>query len=219
MSNIFCMDPVSSREREKRSLMSDWGHQFWSLLQTASILNGVPNITIDTQSSFKRRNLDLDFETRETNRKFGQSLRRSEYVPATEYHTSEYVPVTEYHSSDSSASHSGYGDPYHSDHSTGSYGHSGGGYSVGSYSGSGYGPECCPLVVDPLLLTALLGFIAGATFFFRSKMSNGSRTTRFSLIFTNFHSFNYYEHCWKETQEFVTAFIVLEKLRNSDAHG
>jgi uncharacterized membrane protein len=41
--------------------------------------------------------------------------------------------------------------------------HSGGGYSTGGYS-SGGGSECCPLVIDPLTLTAILGFIAAATF-------------------------------------------------------
>ena len=40
-----------------------------------------------------------------------------------------------------------------------------GGSSYGSFS-SGYGGEpCCPLVLDPLLLSALLGFIAAATYF------------------------------------------------------
>ena len=54
--------------------------------------------------------------------------------------------------------HSGYG----SSHSSyGGHGGHGGGYS------SGYGhDDCCPLVVDPLTLTAILGAIAAATAFF-----------------------------------------------------
>lgn len=52
-----------------------------------------------------------------------------------------------------------YEDPYGSldksgQHSSGYGGHSGHG---------GGGTECCPLVVDPLTLTALLGFIAAST--------------------------------------------------------
>ncbi len=53
----------------------------------------------------------------------------------------------------------------HSYDSTG-YGTSHSGY--GSHGSSSYGKkklECCPLVVDPLALTALLGFLAGATAF------------------------------------------------------
>ena len=51
--------------------------------------------------------------------------------------------------------HSGYGDHYAS--------HSG-------YSDSGYSEPCCPLVIDPLLLAALLGAIAAAAYFLRSKI-------------------------------------------------
>ena len=49
------------------------------------------------------------------------------------------------------------------------YGHSTGGYGSTSHGGysSGYGhDDCCPLVVDPLTLTAILGAIAAATAFF-----------------------------------------------------
>ena len=52
--------------------------------------------------------------------------------------------------------HSGYSD-YHS-----GYGGGGGGHYSGSY---GHDLECCPLVVDPLTLIAILGGIAGATVF------------------------------------------------------
>ncbi len=38
-----------------------------------------------------------------------------------------------------------------------------GGWSSGSRGGGSY--ECCPLVVDPLTLVALLAFIAGGTYF------------------------------------------------------
>lgn len=44
------------------------------------------------------------------------------------------------------------------------YYHYGNDYS-GGFS-SGYGHQCCPLVVDPLTLTAILGGIAAATAFF-----------------------------------------------------
>ena len=43
---------------------------------------------------------------------------------------------------------------HHNDH----YGH----MSYGSYSGH---EECCPLVIDPMLLTALLGFLTAAAYF------------------------------------------------------
>ena len=46
-----------------------------------------------------------------------------------------------------------------------SYGHSG----HASYSSSG--EECCPLVLDPLLLAALLGAIAAATYFLQSRLN------------------------------------------------
>ena len=40
---------------------------------------------------------------------------------------------------------------------------------MGGYSG-GYG-DCCPLVVDPLTLAALLGFIAAATAFLNTVIT------------------------------------------------
>ena len=58
---------------------------------------------------------------------------------------------------------SGYGNS-HSSYS------SGGGEHHASYSSSG--EECCPLVLDPLLLAALLGFIAAATYFLQSMLMN-----------------------------------------------
>ena len=68
--------------------------------------------------------------------------------------------------------HSGYGK-----HSGSGYGHSGYGGHSGGYGGhghhSGYGKkkECCPLVVDPLTLAALLGSIAVATFFLNTLIT------------------------------------------------
>ena len=53
---------------------------------------------------------------------------------------------------------------YHSGSGYGGYSDPGYSHS-GSYS-SGYGDDCCPLVVDPLTYSALLGFIALATYFF-----------------------------------------------------
>ena len=38
-------------------------------------------------------------------------------------------------------------------------------YNYGGFSGGGGHEECCPLVVDPLTLLALIAGIAGATFF------------------------------------------------------
>ena len=62
---------------------------------------------------------------------------------------------------------------------TGSLGHShsnsyissrsGSAYGSHSSSGSSYGEPCCPLVVDPLLLIGILGFIAAATYFLRGR--------------------------------------------------
>ena len=65
----------------------------------------------------------------------------------------------------------GQSDSHFDYHSGSGYGGSYGGYSdpgyshSGSYS-SGYGDDCCPLVVDPLTYSALLGFLALATYFF-----------------------------------------------------
>ena len=43
--------------------------------------------------------------------------------------------------------------------------------TLGAYSGSGYGNDCCPLVVDPLTYIALLTFIAAATYFFQQLIA------------------------------------------------
>lgn len=58
--------------------------------------------------------------------------------------------------------HSGYRDPY------GSPSGYGGGH------GGGHKDDCCPLVVDPLALTALLGLLAAATVFLNNviQMTN-----------------------------------------------
>ena len=64
---------------------------------------------------------------------------------------------------------SGYG---HSGGHSGGYGHSGYDHkaSHSGYGHSGYEEPCCPLVLDPILLLALLGAIAAATYFLRSKI-------------------------------------------------
>ena len=60
---------------------------------------------------------------------------------------------------DYSGPHSGSG----IDRSSG-YGHSGGGHGYSGHSGhSGHGDKCCPLVVDPICLAAILLSIAGAS--------------------------------------------------------
>ena len=63
---------------------------------------------------------------------------------------------------------SGYG------HSSSGYGHSGhSGYGHSSYGGysGGYHDDCCPLVVDPLTLIALLSFLAAATFLLNEQIT------------------------------------------------
>ena len=58
----------------------------------------------------------------------------------------------------------GHHDPYH----VSGYGsHSG--YGHASYDDHGH--DCCPLVVDPLTLCALLAFIAAATYFLRRAIT------------------------------------------------
>ena len=67
-----------------------------------------------------------------------------------------------YSSGHSGYGHSGYGHSgYDHKASHSGYGHSSGGY--------GHEEPCCPLVLDPLMLLALLGAIAAATYFLRSK--------------------------------------------------
>ena len=73
--------------------------------------------------------------------------------------------ASSYHSS----GHSGYGSDhtgYGSGHSSGGYGHSSGGYSHG-----GYFDDCCPLVVDNLTFTALMSFLALATYFLQTLIT------------------------------------------------
>ena len=80
--------------------------------------------------------------------------------------------ASSYHSS----GHSGYGSGHSSGgygHSSGGYGHSSGGYghSSGGYSHGGYFDDCCPPVVDPLTFTALMSFLALATYFLRIRIT------------------------------------------------
>ena len=56
-------------------------------------------------------------------------------------------------------------------HTSGYGGHSGGYGGHGHHSGYGKKKECCPLVVDPLTLAALLGSIAVATFFLNTLIT------------------------------------------------
>ena len=79
-------------------------------------------------------------------------------------------------------SHSSYNDGYHSEHS---------GYSdhdgyidrlgYGSFSGGGSG--CCPGVIDPLTLLALVGGIALATYFFEIQIRNSMLARSFPWPF------------------------------------
>ena len=55
----------------------------------------------------------------------------------------------------------------------GGYGHS------ASYGHGSYGEDCCPPVVDPLMLIALLGFTAAATYFLRSKFDKIFNASQF----------------------------------------
>ena len=54
-------------------------------------------------------------------------------------------------------------------YSSGYGGHSGFDNKASHSGHSGYDEPCCPLVLDPLLLFAMLGAIAAATYFLRSK--------------------------------------------------
>ena len=120
----------------------------------------------------------------------------------------------------------GHYDPY--------YGHSSSGYGSGSgYGGYGhesYGHEhhdCCPLVVDPMTLCALLGLIAAATYFLRTaitmnmnivgrkrrkKRSFGEDAIFYSSSHKLFESVNnsrndlYFNAPSKESDELVTHF-------------
>ena len=72
--------------------------------------------------------------------------------------------------------HSGYGD-------RSGYGHHSG---YGSHSGHGY--DCCPLVIDPLLFLALVGFIGAGTYLLqlaidRSAIPVGGRKRSLEEIF------------------------------------
>ena len=71
--------------------------------------------------------------------------------------------------------HSSYNDGYHSEHS-GYSDHDGNndrlGYGYGDHHGAFSGSGCCPGVVDPLTMLALVGFIALATYFFEIQIRN-----------------------------------------------
>ena len=62
------------------------------------------------------------------------------------------------------AASSGYGHSAHSGYGHSSSGHGGYSHGYGGYSHGGY-DDCCPLVFDPLTYTALMSFIALATYF------------------------------------------------------
>ena len=61
--------------------------------------------------------------------------------------------------------------------SSGHGGHSGHSGHSGSYSG-GHGDDCCPLVVDPLTVLALLSFLAAATFLLNQAISMSNLMVR-----------------------------------------
>ena len=72
--------------------------------------------------------------------------------------------------------HSSYNDGYHTEHS---------GYSdhdrLGYGSFSSHGSGCCPLVVDPLTMLALVGFIGLATYFFEIQIRNSMLARSFAF--------------------------------------
>ena len=82
-----------------------------------------------------------------------------------------------YNHGDASSAYFAYFDPY--DYVDRSYGHHDPYHVSGYGSHSGYGHasyddhshDCCPLVVDPLTLCALLAFIAAATYFLRRAIT------------------------------------------------
>ncbi len=89
-------------------------------------------------------NMDMDYDL---SPKKQQSLvdRRRRNYGSDDHHTATGYGTTSHGGGHAVASLSGHGSV-----------HSGGGYGSSD-------PECCPLVVDPLTLAALLGFIAAAT--------------------------------------------------------
>ena len=66
--------------------------------------------------------------------------------------------------------HSGHGHSGHKDHKGHSgYGHSG--HSGYGHHGKSHKVDCCPIVVDPLVLTGILGAIAAGTAFFNTLIT------------------------------------------------
>ena len=80
-------------------------------------------------------------------------------------------------------------DPYGYGHSGSGYGNSVASYGHGSYSG--HGMDCCPLVVDPLTLLALAGFLAAAVYLLNEQiqmsmlMMPGKKRKRREVIIGN----------------------------------
>ena len=76
--------------------------------------------------------------------------------------------------------HSSYNDGYHTEHS-GYSDHDGYNDRLGYGSFSGHGSGCCPLVVDPLTMLALVGFIGLATYFFEIQIRNSMLARSFAF--------------------------------------
>lgn len=152
--SLFCTPPVP--KRGKRSLWSDWSQQLTSIGSAIQeYVNSNSTLRSDRvardAAAFRDANLDPDYELTSFRRRQGGGGVGVQGSPDYE-------------------SRSGYGHSGGGYHSGGGHHDSGYGHSA-SYGHSSYGHDdkCCPLVIDPLLLTALLGFIAAATYFLRSK--------------------------------------------------
>ena len=146
--SLFCTPPVPFK-RGKRSLLSDWSQQLASIGSAIhEYVNSNSTLRAErvarNAAAFRDANLDPDYELTFRRRQGGQAAQNS-----PDYESRSGYGHTSYHSGG---------------HHDSGYGHS------ASYGHSSYGhDQCCPLVIDPLLLTALLGFIAAATYFLRSK--------------------------------------------------
>ena len=154
--SLFCTPPVP--KRGKRSLLSDSSQQLASIgtavqqYVNSNSTERSARVARDA-AAFRDANLDPDYELTFRRRQGGGVM--------TPQNSPDYESRSGY-------GHTSYG------HSGGHGHHSGYGHSA-SYGHSSYGhDDCCPLVIDPLLLTALLGFIAAATYFLRSKSKNKS---------------------------------------------
>ena len=183
--SLFCTPPVS--KRGKRSLLSDWTDQLTSIgtaFHQYLNLNSTERAdrVVRDAAAFRDANLDPDYEL---------TFRRRQGPTAG---------VVRNNSPDYE-SRSGYG--HTSYHHSGGHHDSGYGHSA-SYGHSSYGhDDCCPLVIDPLLLTALLGFTAAATYFLRSKFYflKKSRIYNLSISSPYFYSRHHNEHYDGEEEE------------------